>query len=58
MIRIPGSHNFKLVQKNNSGVADLSTEVKIKQRWDDIRQVQSIAIPFQYMACTILNYVN
>ena len=38
MIRIPGSHNFKLVQKkNNGGVADPSTEVKIIQRWDGIR---------------------
>ncbi len=38
MIRIPGSHNFKLVQKkNNGGIADSSTEVKIKQRWDGIR---------------------
>jgi hypothetical protein len=37
MIRIPGSHNFKLVQKNNGGVADSSTKVKIIQRWDGIR---------------------
>jgi Primase X len=37
MIRIPGSHNFKLVQKNNNGATDSSTEVKIKQRWDGIR---------------------
>jgi hypothetical protein len=32
MIRIPGSHNFKLVQKNNGGVADSSTEVKMIQK--------------------------
>jgi hypothetical protein len=38
MIRIPGSHNFKLVQKNNNGgVADSSTEVKIIQRWDGVK---------------------
>jgi Primase X len=38
MLRIPGSHNFKLVQKNNNGgVADSSTEVKIKQRWDGVK---------------------
>ena len=36
MIRIPGSHNFKSVQKNN-GVADSTTEVKIIQKWDGIR---------------------
>jgi Primase X len=37
MIRIPGSHNFKLVQKNN-GVADSAiTEVKIIRRWDGFR---------------------
>jgi Primase X len=38
MIRIPGSHNFKLVQKkNNCSVADPSTEVKIIKKWDGIR---------------------
>jgi hypothetical protein len=36
MIRIPGSHNFKLVQKNND-IANESTEVKIKQRWDRVK---------------------
>jgi hypothetical protein len=36
MIRIPGSHNYKLVQKNND-IFDESTKVKIKQRWDEIR---------------------
>ena len=40
MIRIPGSHNFKLVQKNNNNndiVIDESTKVKIKQRWDGVK---------------------
>src|SRR6187200_2658352 len=44
MIRIPGSHNYKLVQKknnNNNGdggnIADSATEIKIIQRWDGIR---------------------
>src|SRR3954454_9972353 len=38
MIRIPGSHNFKLVQKNNNGgVADSSTEVKLIKKRDGIR---------------------
>jgi hypothetical protein len=36
MIRIPGSHNFKLVQKNND-IADESTKVKIIKKWDGIR---------------------
>jgi Primase X len=36
MIRIPGSHNYKLVQKNNH-FANESTKVKIKQRWDGVR---------------------
>src|SRR5205085_9686131 len=36
MIRIPGSHNFKLVQKNNNDVANES-KVKIIQKWDGIR---------------------
>jgi hypothetical protein len=33
MLRIPGSHNSKCVQRNN-GTADFTTEVKIIQRWD------------------------
>ena len=38
MIRIPGSHNFKLVQKNNNNIViDESTKVKIIQKWDGIR---------------------
>lgn len=43
MIRIPGSHNFKCVQRNNnSGITTTtttnpSTQVKIIQRWDGIR---------------------
>jgi hypothetical protein len=37
MIRIPGSHNFKLVQKNNNDVANESTKVKIIKKWDGIR---------------------
>ena len=36
LIRIPGSYNFKCVQRNN-GIADSSTEVKIIQKWDGIR---------------------
>jgi hypothetical protein len=36
MIRIPGSHNSKLVQQNG-GIADCDTEVKIIQKWDDSR---------------------
>jgi non-catalytic primase subunit PriX-like protein len=36
MIRIPGSHNFKLVQKNND-IVDESTKVKIIQKWDGVR---------------------
>jgi hypothetical protein len=36
MIRIPGSHNFKLVQKNND-IVDESTKVKIIQKWDSTR---------------------
>ena len=37
MIRIPGPHNFKLVQKNNNDIANESTKVKIIQKWDGIR---------------------
>ena len=43
MIRIPGSHNFKCVQRNNnnSGITTTttnpSTQVKIIQKWDGIR---------------------
>jgi len=33
MLRIPGSHNSKCVQRNNN-VADSTTEVKIIQKWD------------------------
>jgi hypothetical protein len=36
MVRIPGSHNFKLVQKNND-IVDKSTKVKIIQKWDGTR---------------------
>jgi hypothetical protein len=36
MIRIPGSHNFKCVQKNNN-VSDESTKVKTIQSWDGHR---------------------
>jgi hypothetical protein len=36
MVRIPGSYNSKCVQKNNN-VADISSEVKITQRWDGHR---------------------
>jgi hypothetical protein len=36
MLRIPGSHNSRCLQRNN-GVADTSTEVKIIQRWDGKR---------------------
>jgi Primase X len=34
MIRIPGSHNSKCIERNNNGIPDESTEVKIMQRWD------------------------
>jgi hypothetical protein len=37
MIRIPGSHNSKLVERNNNNgivAADESTEVRTMQRWD------------------------
>jgi hypothetical protein len=37
MIRIPGSHNSKCVERNNNGIADESTEVKIMQSWDRCR---------------------
>jgi len=37
MIRIPGSHNFKLVQKKNNDIANESTKVKIIKKWDGIR---------------------
>jgi hypothetical protein len=43
MIRIPGSHNFKCVQRNNnSGITTTtttnpSTQVKIIQKWDGVR---------------------
>lgn len=33
LVRIPGTHNFKCVQKNND-IADSTTEVKIIQKWD------------------------
>ncbi len=36
LIRIPGSYNFKCVQRNNC-IADSATEVKIIQKWDGIR---------------------
>ncbi len=36
MLRIPGSHNYKRVLRNN-GKADNSSEVKIIQRWNGYR---------------------
>ena len=36
MLRIPGSHNSKCVQRNN-GIPELTTEVKIIQKWDGKR---------------------
>ena len=36
MLRIPGSHNSKCVNRNNN-VADSITEVKIVQKWDGNR---------------------
>jgi Primase X len=37
MLRIPGSHNFKLVQKNNDDIVNESTKVKVIQKWDGVR---------------------
>jgi hypothetical protein len=34
MLRIPRSHNSKCVERNNKGIPDESTEVKIMQTWD------------------------
>ncbi|MGC2383370.1 MAG: hypothetical protein WA631_09725 [Nitrososphaeraceae archaeon] len=36
MLRIPGSHNSKCIQRND-GKADSSTQVRIINRWNDIR---------------------
>jgi hypothetical protein len=36
MIRIPGSHNSKVIEKNN-GIARFTTEVKIIELWDGFR---------------------
>jgi len=46
LVRIPGSHNFKCVQKNN-GIADSTTEVKIIQKWDGLRpKINPLLYPF------------
>jgi hypothetical protein len=37
MIKIPGSHNSKCVERNSNGIADESKEVKIMERWDGNR---------------------
>jgi hypothetical protein len=36
LIRVSGSHNFKCVRRND-GIPDLTTQVKIMQKWDGIR---------------------
>jgi hypothetical protein len=36
LIRIPGSYNSKCIERNN-GIADLSTQVQVMQKWDGNR---------------------
>jgi Primase X len=46
LLRIPGSHNLKRVQKNN-GITDSTTEVKVIQKWNRIKpKINPLLYPF------------
>ena len=46
LLRIPGSHNLKRVQKNN-GIINSTTEVKVIQKWNGIRpKINPLLYPF------------
>jgi Primase X len=46
LVRIPGTYNFKCVQKNN-GIVNSVAEVKIMQKWNGYRhKINSLLYPF------------
>lgn len=49
MLRIPGSHNSKCVQRNN-GIADCSTQVKIINKWNGERRAHIYLLIGSFLA--------
>jgi hypothetical protein len=48
LIRIPGSYNYKCVQRSNDGIADSNTEIKTMQKWDGVRRGISGTLLYQF----------